>query len=113
MKTLYLSIVCLWAVVLSACNSAQHSNTYTVQGEVSDSSLNGETVYLMKYENDKYIDSTIIKDNKFFLRGTVDSASYCRIVVNNSIEFANIILESGNINANLKEYDKTIGYNSK
>lgn len=83
MKTLYLSIVCLWAVVLSACNSAQHSNTYTVQGEVSDSSLNGETVYLMKYENDKYIDSTIIKDNKFFLRGTVDSASYCRIVVNN------------------------------
>ena len=109
MKTLYLSIVCLWAVVLSACNSAQHSNTYTVQGEVSDSSLNGETVYLMKYENDKYIDSTIIKDNKFFLRGTVDSASYCRIVVNNSIEFANIILESGNINANLKEYDKPSG----
>ena len=57
MKTLYLSIVCLWAVVLSACNSAQHSNTYTVQGEVSDSSLNGETVYLMKYENDKYIET--------------------------------------------------------
>ena len=104
MKTLYLSIVCLWAVVLSACNSAQHSNTYTVQGEVSDSSLNGETVYLMKYENDKYIDSTIIKDNKFFLRGTVDSASYCRIVVNNSIEFANIILEKPSGTTRNEEY---------
>lgn len=109
MKTKFLGIVSL-LTTLCACNPAQQrSNVYTVEGELNDSSSHGKMVYMMRYDDNKNIDSTLVEGNKFTFTGQVDTASMCRIVIKDSREFANIILESGNIHANLKEYNQPSG----
>lgn len=109
MKTKFWGIISL-LTTLCACNPAQqHSNTYTVKGEVSDSSANGKMAYLMRYDDNKRVDSAMVQDNQIIFTGKVDTASFCRLVINDSREFANLILESGDIHANLEKYNQPSG----
>lgn len=62
----------------------------------------------MRYDDNRLLDSTVIKDNKFTFSGTVDTASFCRIDVTQT-EFANFILEGGHIRVDLKEYNRPSG----
>ena len=87
-------------LVLNACQFAQSSNEYIVEGVVRDSSANGKTIYIMDYDAVKFIDSTMVKDNRFVFKGKVDTITFCRINVTQE-ESGKFILEPGHILVNL------------
>lgn len=89
--------------MLCACQPAQQGNKYTVTGELEDSAHHGKKVYIMRYDDNKYIDSTFIEGNKFVFEGEVDTASFCRIDVSRNA-FANFILEGGDVKVDLKTH---------
>lgn len=107
MKSIQLLVVGALAM-LCACQPSKQSNFYTVTGELEDSAHHGKKIYIMRYDDNKYIDSTFVEGNKFVFKGEVDTASFCRIDVSRSI-FGNIILEGGDIKVNLKEYNQPSG----
>lgn len=112
MKMSFLAVIIGLLTIFCVCNSAQaqqQAGTYTVKGELSDSSANGKTAYIMRYDDNKNIDSTLVEGNKITFTGKVDTASFCRIVIKNNKEFANLILESGNIHVNFKKYNQPSG----
>ena len=92
----------------SACTSGGNASTYTVEGVVSDSSANGKTIYMMRYDDSRRLDSTVVKDNRFTFTGSVDTASLCRIDVSRTA-FANLVLESGKITVDLENYTQPSG----
>lgn len=89
--------------MLCACQPAQQGNKYTVTGELEDSAHHGKKVYIMRFDDNKYIDSTFIEGNKFVFEGEVDTVSFCRIDVSRGT-FANFILEGGDVKVDLKTY---------
>ena len=95
-------------VMMCACQPSQQSQMYTVTGELDDSTHHGKKIYVMRYDDRKLIDSTFIEGNKFVFKGQVDTASFCRIDVSYS-DFANFILEGGDIKVNLKKHNYPIG----
>lgn len=88
----------------TACHPSQSAKEYVVEGVVRDSSANGKTIYIMRYDNNEFIDSTVVKDNRFTFKGQIDTAVFCRIDVTYS-EFANFILEGGHIQADLETWN--------
>lgn len=94
--------------MMCACQPSQQSQMYTVTGELEDSTQHGKKVYIMRYDDNKLIDSTFVEGNKFVFKGQVDTASFCRINVTRSA-FGNFILEGGDIKVNLKEYNQPSG----
>ena len=62
MKSIQLLVVGALAM-LCACQPSQKSNLYTVTGELEDSAHHGNKVYIMRYDDNKYIDSTFIEGN--------------------------------------------------
>ena len=94
--------------LMCACQPSQKSQMYTVTGELDDSTHHGKKIYVMRYDDQKMIDSTFIEGNKFVFKGQVDTASFCQIKVTNST-FANFILEEGDIKVNFKEYHRPSG----
>lgn len=96
-------------LTLAACQpSLPPQQKYVVEGEVSDSSANGKTIYLMRYDDQAHIDSTVISHNHFTFKGQIDTAVFCRIDVTRR-EFANLILEGGHIRVNLQNYNAPEG----
>ena len=94
---------------MSACTSGGNAPAYTVVGVVSDSSANGKTIYITRYDDNKRLDSTVVRDNRFVFTGTVDTASLCYIDLRRTA-FANLILEEGNIAVDLTEdYNRPSG----
>lgn len=104
-KTILTSAVL--AAIVAGCNPTP-STDYTVTGTVADSTANGKTIYIMRYDDDKRIDSTVVRDNRFTFSGQVDTAHYCRINVTRE-EWGNLILEPGNIVVNLDVYNQPSG----
>ena len=94
--------------MMCACQPSQQSQVYTVTGELDDSTHHGKKIYVMRYDDRKLIDSTFVEGNKFVFKGQVDTASFCRIDVSYS-DFANFILEGGDIKVNLKKYNQPSG----
>ena len=94
--------------MMCACQPSQQPQVYTVTGELDDSTHHGKKIYVMRYDDRKLIDSTFIEGNKFVFKGQVDTASFCRIDVSYS-DFANFILEGGDIKVNLKKYNQPSG----
>lgn len=94
--------------MLCACGPVQKSNLYTVEGILNDSSSNGKMIYIMRYDDDKLIDSTVVEGNKFTFTGEADTATFCRIDVTQR-EFANLILEGGTIKVDLENYNSPSG----
>lgn len=94
--------------MLYACSPSPHSTEYSVTGVVSDSSANGKKIYILRYDDNRNIDSTIIENNQFTFKGQVDTASYCRIDVDRGV-YANFILENGNIRVDLQKHNQPSG----
>lgn len=90
---------------LFACSTIP--TTYTVTGIVPDSTLNGKTIYIYHYDSRKKLDTTIIENNKFTFTGTADSARFCRIDAGR--EYANFILENGNITVDILKHNNPSG----
>lgn len=72
----------LFAVItLTACDEG---NRYDLKGEIGNNSLDGEKVLMYSLDNiAKPLDSAIIENGKFRLKGRVDSAEWCLIKVEN------------------------------
>ena len=89
-------------LALASCDQTPKvpATSYTVEGIVADSTANGKTIYIMNYDGNQTIDTTVIQNNRFVFTGTVDTAAFCRIDVNRQ-EFGNFILEPGKITVNL------------
>lgn len=47
--------------ILYACSPSSHSTEYSVSGVVSDSAANGKKIYILRYDDNRYIDSTVIE----------------------------------------------------
>ena len=93
---------------LYACSPSSHSTEYSVSGVVSDSAANGKKIYILRYDDNQYIDSTVIEKNQFTFKGQVDTASYCRIDVDRGV-YANFILENGDIRVDLQKHNQPSG----
>ena len=89
--------------LLCGCSGKESSTAYVVEGSVADSSANGKTVYIMRYDDNRLIDTAVVENNRFRFVGNVDTAAFCRIDITPQ-EFGNFILEPGNITVNLKNY---------
>ena len=103
-----IGLIAAGMIALSACTPQQALKSYTVEGVVADSSANGKTIYIMRYDNNRYIDSTLIANGRFTFQGKTDSAYFCRIDVNRD-EFASFILEPGSIQVDLKAHSNPSG----
>ena len=88
---------------MCACQPSQKSQMYTVTGELDDSTHHGKKIYVMRYDDQKMIDSTFIEGNKFVFKGQVDTASLCRIDVDRS-SFSILVLEGGDVVVDLKKH---------
>lgn len=67
--------------ILYACSPSSHSTEYSVSGVVSDSAANGKKIYILRYDDNQYIDSTVIEKNQFTFKGQVDTASYSALML--------------------------------
>lgn len=95
------TIMLVAAATLAATGAvAQQKAAYTVTGEVNDPTAEGRMIYIERYDNHKYIDSTRITGGKFVFRGFIDRPRFCRIQAT-AREHANIILEGGDIKASV------------
>lgn len=88
------------AIGLLSIASGIQAQSYTVEG-VADDALNGKKAFLYDYNTRKAIDSVDVAGNKFVFKGTADGVKYARVSIERN--YANLILEAGNITANLKE----------
>ena len=91
-KILFLSVV---AVIFAACQS---KTEYTINGEVTDSSFEGQQVTLVEDVNNDMVavDSTIVTNGKFTFKGETESPALRFISLDRSRTL--IMLEPGKIN---------------
>lgn len=93
-----ISAICLASVSLSAQNSFH----YSINGKLKDKTFDGRKIYLYNYNDNKYLDSTIVKGDVFAIKGTAKESSLCRIIATRSV-YANVILENGNISVDFSK----------
>lgn len=58
----------LLACLVSFIAHAQTTYSYRVEGELTDNSFNGKMLYIMRYDDNRYIDSTRVENQKFVFR---------------------------------------------
>lgn len=80
--------------LFAACSTTPSG--YTVEGLLPDSTFNGKTLYMTRYDDNKRIDSAVVEGNKVVFTGVADTAHYCRIDVSRPL-YASFILENGEI----------------
>jgi thiol-disulfide isomerase/thioredoxin len=93
------SLISIFVLFLIATSCGQKPISLTINGTVSDASLNGQYVYLKNYSDNKNIDTAIVVDSKFTFKVTQDTAAILRISLQRL--YANLILEDGVIDVAL------------
>lgn len=92
------------AVTLVSCGK---STSYTIDGTVADSTLNGNMIYLADMASRNTLDSTVIANNKFKFTGKADTAFVA--ILQARPYHMNLIVENGNISVEMGETDKLSG----
>lgn len=90
------------ALLLGCFSCTQTPASYVVKGVLPDSTFNGKTLYLMRYDDNKYIDSTVVEFDHFIFSGIADTAYFCRISAGR--DYTNLILENGEIEADFNTH---------
>lgn len=90
------NLVALCVVLAGLCSCNQSPTSYIVKGTLPDSTYNGKTLYLLRYDDNKYIDSTIVKGRDFVFEGMADTAQFCRIDAG-GWNYTSLILENGDV----------------
>lgn len=85
---------------LVACTTTPTS--YEVRGVLPDSTLNGKKLYLLRYDDRKMLDSTVVEGKSFLFKGSIDTASFCRIDAGR--EYTNLMLENGTIEVSFETH---------
>lgn len=83
-----------------------HHNEYTIMGELPDPALNGTKVYLTDIDGARLIDSSIIAQGIFRMKGTIDTTQMVMLVTNPSGAvsqryYSTLVLEPGTIHLNM------------
>ena len=104
-RNLFFLVAAAAATVVS-CNS--NPSSYTIDGTVADSILNGDMVYLTDMASRDVLDSAVIADNKFQFKGKADTAFVGMLQVPSFYRMG-FIVENGNIAVELGETDKVSG----
>lgn len=93
--------VAMLAALTVGCK--QQAGTYTIQGMVQDTTdINGKMAYLVNLADDQKIDSCVVKEGRFTLKGKADSTQIANIVID--YLFAYVIPQEGEINLKLNDY---------
>ena len=96
----------LLACLVSFIAHAQTTYSYRVEGELTDNSFNGKMLYIMRYDDNRYIDSTRVENQKFAFEGRTAIPSFCRIDAGRN--YGNFILDEGTIKVNLYTHVPTV-----
>ena len=91
------------ASVAGMVNAQQNGHSYTVEGLINDSTLNGQTLYISRYDDGMKVDSTQVANGQFKFTGKADTPYLCRIDAGR--EYANVILEGGNVKVNVMTHN--------
>lgn len=103
-RNLFLLVATAAATVVS-CNT--NPSSYTIDGTVADSTLNGQTIYLTDMASRDVLDSAVIADCKFKFTGKADTAFVAMLQVRPYR--MGFIVENGNIVVELGKTDKVSG----
>ncbi|MDR3245710.1 MAG: AhpC/TSA family protein [Prevotellaceae bacterium] len=81
--------------------SCENTSSYKITGQISSKELDGKTIYLSDIlSGTKFLDSVVVKDGKFEIQGTTDSAYL--VVLSDRLRYSVLVfIESGNINVNI------------
>ena len=85
---------------LASCS--QPIPSYTVMGNIPDSTFNGKTVYIFDRDKGQNIDSAVIENGAFTFTGQIDTAVLCLTQVGRKY-YTTFMLENGTIQLNMKE----------
>lgn len=105
MKKLLWGAACLAAMFASCDNTPKG---YTVTGVLPDSTFNGTTVYIARYDDQKKIDSAVVENNKVVFTGVADTVHSCFIRINRML-MSSLILENGEITVDFTNPTKPTG----
>lgn len=90
------SLILTAALAAAGCGAA-HAQSYTVRG-TAPADLNGKTVYMTEYEQNRTLDSAVVRDGKFTF--TRSDKGMRRLDLGRS--YANIIAEPGTITVDIR-----------
>ena len=93
------SLISIFSLFLVVISCGQKPISLTINGTVSDSSLNGQNVYLKNYSDNKNMDTAVIVDSKFMFKVSQDSVTIMRVSLKRF--YANLILEDGVVDVEL------------
>ena len=77
MKNSNFFLLAITAATVVSCGT--HPSSYTINGTVSDTTLNGNKVYLTDMASRNVLDSAVIANGKFTFTGKADTALICQI----------------------------------
>lgn len=90
----------LFAACAALCASCTPKKPYTLAGE-ADPSVDGQTVYLYDFQEERAVDSAVIADGRFSFSGKIAGDVVRRVALGRT--YADIILEGGDFTVDLKE----------
>ena len=67
------------ASVAGMVNAQQNGHSYTVEGLINDSTLNGQTLYISRYDDGMKVDSTQEAKGQFNFTVKTDTPYFCGI----------------------------------
>lgn len=105
MKNSNFFLLAVTAATVVSCGT--HPSSYTINGTVSDTALNGNKVYLTDMASRNVLDSAVIADGKFTFTGKADTALICRI--QSRPYRMELVLENGDIAVEMGETTKCSG----
>ncbi len=91
-----LTTIAIAALAFAACTPKQAG--YQVSGTVTDSTFNGNSVYLMDLGTGEAIDTAVIENNKFSFSGTLNEPMAARIILRRIVSDV-LLTNSSNITA--------------
>lgn len=93
-----------FTLLLSAVSCSTSESGYTVSGTLPDSTMNGQQLYLMRYDDACPIDSTIIQGNAFTFSGQTDTIQLCQVSPSHRSQALTFcILENADIQLDMTE----------
>lgn len=82
--------------------------SYTVMGNIPDSTFNGKTVYIFDRDKGQNIDSAVIENGAFTFTGQIDTAVLCLTQVGRKY-YTTFMLENGTIQLNMETPNSASG----
>lgn len=122
MKKITFFLALLTALIFASCSS----NSYTIEGVITETTYEGKTVYLQlpdtaKSEGYNVVDSAVIADSKFTLKGSLKKEEMPALAIlsvgkisemdlmSDKAPIINLIIEPGTITAEIGENNFKIG----